>query len=134
MENIFNELGKAIAAVFKLIFGGKKTQFNTAEMRQKWQQIENLLQNNDQLYAAQAIIKADSYLDDVMKKVGGRGKTYADRLRSLEKKFDQDAYQNIWHAHKLRNQIAHEHINITTNQAKIALASLRRGASQLGAF
>lgn len=134
MENIFKEFGKAIVAVFKLIFGGTKTKFNTAEMRQKWQQIENLLQNNDQLYAAQAVIKADSYLDDVMKKVGGRGETYADRLRSLEKKFDQAAYQNIWQAHKLRNQIAHEHTNITISQAKSALAALRKGASQLGAF
>lgn len=134
MENIFKESGKAIMAVFKLIFGGAKTEFNTSEMRRKWQQIEKLLQNNDQLYAAQAIIRADSFLDEVMKKVGGRGETYADRLRSLEKKFDQEVYQGVWQAHKLRNQIAHEHINVTIGQAKTAITALRRGASQLGAF
>ncbi len=134
MDHILKEIWRTLVAVFKLIFGGAKTKFNTAEMRQKWQEIENLLQNGDAIYSAQAIIKADAYLDNVMKKVGGKGATYADRLRSLEKKFDQEVYQGIWRAHKLRNQIAHEHITVTIGQAKAAITALRRGASQLGAF
>lgn len=134
MENIFKELGRAILAVIKLFIGNGRKKFDSKLMLAKWLEIEDILKSSDNLHLAQAVIKADSYFDKVMKESGARGETYADRLRSIEKSFDKDLYNQIWRAHKFRNLIAHEHITVTPNEAKIALNSLRRGISQLGVF
>lgn len=134
MGNIFNELGRAITAVFKLVFGRGRKKFNSVDMLAKWQEIEDILKSGDALHAAQAVIQADTYFDKVMKDFGAKGATYADRLRSIKSHLDNDAYEQIWRAHKFRNKIAHEHIIVTAREAKAALKSLRRGASQLGAF
>lgn len=133
--NLLTQLGSALVTLFKLIFLKKRPgRFNREEMLVKWNAIEILLQSGDQIHAAQAVVRADTYLDEVMKRVGSRGETFADRIKSLESKFSRDAYQQIWNAHKLRNQLAHQHLDISVNQARSALAAFRRGASQLGAF
>lgn len=134
MGNILNELGRAITAIFKLIFGRGRKKFNSINMLAKWQEIEDILKSGDSLHAAQAVIQADIYFDKVMKTLGAKGETYADRLRSIKKHLTNDTYEQIWRAHKFRNKIAHEHIIVTAHEAKAALKSLRRGASQLGAF
>lgn len=134
MGNILNELGRAITAIFKLIFGIGRKKFNSINMLAKWQEIEDILKSGDALHAAQAVIQADIYFDKVMKAFGAKGETYADRLRSIKKYLTNDTYEQIWRAHKFRNKIAHEHIIVTLGEAKAALKSLRRGASQLGAF
>lgn len=132
--NILTELGRAMMMLVKFMFGGSRSRFNREAELRKWNEIEKLLEIGDSAHNAQAVIRGDSFLDAIMKQAGGRGATYADRLRSLEPKFSPDAYQAIWQAHKLRNRIAHDHVEVSNAQANDALRALRRGASQLGAF
>jgi len=53
-----------------------------------------------------------------LKKKGYNGETFADRLRNAEKDINKNLYQNLWNAHKVRNQIAHDEIKIEISKIK----------------
>jgi len=54
------------------------------------------------------------------------------------KKIGKDRFSQlnaVWYAHKLRNQIAHEHgFSVDYNQAKHALGTYRQALKDLGAI
>jgi hypothetical protein len=54
-----------------------------------------------------AIMEADNLLEEALRFAGVRGNNLGDRLKNL-KKSDVPNLDQIWQAHKLRNQIAHE--------------------------
>lgn len=131
---IFTQIGAALSGIWKLFVKQRGPSLNSAALRKQFDEIERLLSSNDAVHAAQAVVRADSFLDNLMREVGGQGSSFADRLRNLETKFSADIYQQIWSAHKLRNAIAHEHPTVSVAQARSALQVFRRAASQLGAF
>lgn len=133
-SNILTQIGYMLVTVWKYFFKKPGSALDQAKLRTQFAEIEGLLRSNDAIHAAQAVVRADSFLDNLMKQVGGQGTSFADRLRSLEKRFSQDIYQQIWNAHKLRNTIAHEQVTISLSQAQSSLQTYRRAASQLGAF
>ncbi|MBI4023082.1 hypothetical protein HY375_02885 [Candidatus Berkelbacteria bacterium] len=132
--NILTQLGIALAGLWRLLFGKKQAPIDRVRIVAKFGEIEALLAHGDGATASQAVLQADSLLDEVMRAVGGRGETFADRFRSLEGRFDRALYQQIWEEHKLRNTIAHEHPNITAAQGRQAVQVFRRAASRLGAL
>lgn len=132
--NIFIQLGRALAGLWRLIFGSKAKKLDAARMLAQFAEIERLLDSGDSIHASQAIVRADSFLDAVMRQVGGQGSSFGERVRSLEARFERSLYQQIWEAHKLRNLIAHEHPQITVGQARSVLQTFRKAASVLGAF
>lgn len=134
VPNIFTQMGIAMMGIWKLFVKQRGPSLNSAALRKQFDEIEGLLSSNDAIHAAQAVVRADSFLDGLMQQVGGQGSSFADRLRNLEAKFSADLYQQIWNAHKLRNEIAHQHPTISIGQARSALQTYRRAASQLGAF
>ena len=134
VPNILVQFGYALVSLWKYFFKKPGSALDQAKLRAQFDEIEGLLRSNDAIHAAQAVVRADSFLDNLMKQVGGQGASFADRLRSLESRFLQDIYQQIWNAHKLRNTIAHEQITISVGQAQSSLQTYRRAASQLGAF
>ncbi|MCA9388158.1 hypothetical protein KC644_00160 [Candidatus Berkelbacteria bacterium] len=131
---IFTQLGKALLGLFKLIFSKKDKKFNHEQLLAQFGTIEKLVESNDPIHAAQAVVRADSFLDLVMKKSGARGETFGERLKNIESRFERSFYQQLWEAHKLRNRIAHEHPEVSIAQAKNSLETFRRAASILGAF
>lgn len=133
-SNIFTQLGKAMGGLFKLAFSKKNKKFNREQMLVQFGTIEKLLESNDSIHAAQAVVRADSFVDMVFKKAGAQGKNFGERLISFQTKFDKNFYQQLWEAHKLRNRIAHEQPEVSVSQAKAALQTFRRAASVLGAF
>jgi len=118
------------------ITGGKrKSGLNKIALFADWQQIQSLADSADQIRLAQAVQQADRFVDHVMRQVGGRGASFADRLRSLEQRFDQNTYQGLWDAHKLRNTLAHQHgANVSATEASRAINQFRAAARTLGAF
>lgn len=80
-----------------------------------------------------AIIKADKLLDKAMKDSGISGQTTGDRLKASADIWSRkDA---VWAAHKLRNQIAHEHqVKINSQTFKRAMAGFEAGLKDLGAL
>lgn len=53
-----------------------------------------------------AIIEADKFLDDLLKRLGYEGESMGDRLKKLDSKKIANLDQ-IWQAHKIRNDIVH---------------------------
>ena len=131
---IVTQIGVALKGIWNLFVKDRRPSLDRTAFRRQFDDIEGLVRSNDAIHAAQAVVRADSALDQVMREVGGQGASFADRLRSLESRFPRDSYQAIWDAHKLRNEIAHQHPTIAMAQARTAVQALRRAASQLGAF
>ncbi|MBI4032291.1 hypothetical protein HY374_01140 [Candidatus Berkelbacteria bacterium] len=132
--NLLVQIGVALGGLAKLLFR-PKSRMNRVQLLAEYAQIEQLLESGDAIHAAQAVVRADSFLDGVMQQAGAQGASFADRLRSLERRFVPAIYQAVWDAHKLRNDLAHNHgLSVSSGQARSALQTFRRAASALGAF
>ena len=96
--------------------------------------IENSLQKGNEASYAMAIIQGDKLLDKALCEMGVPGRTMGDRLKKVGKeKFTQ--LNSVWHAHKLRNQIAHENdFHPGYDQAKHALETFKQALRDLGAI
>ena len=80
----------------------------TAEKIQKdWQYIKTLTDGGTPAQLKQALITADRSLDTALKDFAN-GETMGERLKDVSKKFDNDIYNKIWQAHKVRNSLVHE--------------------------
>lgn len=132
-SNLLVQLGRALGALWRLIVGKKSTTVDRVRLLALFAECDQLTGQGSS-GAAQAVVRADSLLDEVMRAAGGSGTSFSDRLRSLERRFDRNLYQQVWDAHKLRNEIAHEHPNVSAVQASQVVSVFRRAASQLGAF
>ncbi len=96
--------------------------------------IENSLKPENEASYSLAIIKGDKLLDKAMCELGISGRTMGDRLKRIGKdRFSQ--LNAVWHAHKLRNQIAHEaDFAPSYAQAQHALATYKQALKDLGAI
>ena len=96
--------------------------------------IENSLDRNNEASYAMAIVEGDKLLDRALCEMGVQGRTMGDRLKKIGKeKFSQ--LNAVWHAHKLRNQIAHESgFHPEYRQAEHALAIYKQALKDLGAI
>ena len=96
--------------------------------------IERSLQQGNEATYSIVIIEGDKLLDKALCEMGVQGRTMGDRLKRVGKeKFTQ--LNAVWHAHKLRNQIAHESdFHPEYRQAEHALATSRQALKDLGAI
>lgn len=132
-------LGVAIVAVgilalIAITINGKRSHtFNVMEYQTSWLRIENSLDKSDPRSYNMSVMEADKLLDKAMIEMGVSGKTMGDRLKRLGDRFSQ--LNAVWAAHKLRNQIAHEHgFELDYHQASRALASFKQALKDLGAI
>ncbi len=108
--------------------------FDVAEYQTDFLSIENsLVKENRQSYNM-CVVEADKLLDKALCEMGVPGRTMGDRMKKIGKeKFSQ--LNAVWHAHKLRNQIAHENdFHPDYNQAKHALETFKQALKDLGAI
>lgn len=70
-----------------------------------WQQVREL-QNGDGHALSKAVIEADKILDNCMQMVGIPGATMGERLKNAKGYIRN--LNDVWNAHKLRNQLVHE--------------------------
>ena len=96
--------------------------------------IENSLQPGNEASYAMVIIQGDKLLDKALCEMGVQGRTMGDRMKKIGKeKFSE--LNKVWHAHKLRNQIAHDNnFQPDYKQAKNALATYKQALKDLGAI
>ena len=136
----FYTLFGSIAVVGILVFvaivltGKKRYTFNKLEYQSDFLAIENsLTKDNSQSYNM-AVVEGDKLLDKAMMEMGIPGKTMGERLKKCGKeKYSQ--LNAVWNAHKLRNQIAHEHgFHVEYRQSLHALATYKQALKDLGAI
>ena len=129
----------AIAIVGILVFvaisitSKKRYSFDKEEYQTAWLRIENGLDKNNKATYPSTIIEADKLLDKALTEMGAPGKTMGERLKKSGGRFSQ--LNAVWYAHKLRNQIAHEHgFTIEYTQARHALNSFKQALKDLEAI
>lgn len=110
------------------------TVFDKENYQVDFLRIENALTDGNEQSYSMAIINGDKLLDKALCEMGVPGRTMGDRLKKIGKeKFSQ--LNAVWHAHKLRNQIAHEQdFQPTYAQASHALETYKQALKDLGAI
>lgn len=79
-----------------------------------------------------AIINADKLLDEALKKRRFRGKTMGERLVAAQHALTDN--DGAWYAHKLRNRLVHETVNLKKGNVQEALVGFRDALKDLGAL
>ncbi len=125
-------IGVLLFAVITLTKKGT-TLLDVDKYRTKWLAIEqSLVRDNEPTYHM-AILNADKLLDQALRERGFKGQTMGDRMKFAKESWSNR--NNVWAAHKLRNQIAHESdIRVEYDQARRALAGFKQGLKDLGAI
>lgn len=101
------------------------------ELGSSWENVEMHLMQPATMVLA--VSEADKIVDSALRISGVAGATMGERLKAAENKFSPDAYQRLWHAHKLRNTLAHE-VGASANpsEAKEAVKTFRDALYSLG--
>lgn len=111
----------------------RRYSFDKEDYQTDWLKIENSLDKDNKQSYNFAVIDADKLLDKALNEMGLPGKTMGERMKRAGGYFSQ--VNSVWYAHKIRNQIAHEHgFSVDYNQAKHALASFKQALKDLGAI
>ena len=111
----------------------RSTTFDKEEYQSDFLRIENTLTRENELSWNAVVTDADKLLDKALNEAGAPGRTMGDRLKSSGNKFSQ--LNAVWYAHKLRNQIAHEHkFKLDYKQASHALSTYKQALRDLGAI
>lgn len=129
----------AIAIVGIMVFvavsitSKKRYSFDKEEYQTAWLKIENTLTRDNKQSYNTVVIDADKLLDKALNEMSLPGKTMGERMKRAGGYFS--SVNSVWYAHKIRNQIAHEHgFSVDYNQAKHALASFKQALKDLGAI
>ena len=103
----------AIAIVGVMVFiaisitSKRRYSFDKEEYQTAWLKIENSLVKDNKSSYSTAVIEADKLLDKALNEMALPGKTMGDRMKRAGQYFTSE--NSVWYAHKMRNQIAHEH-------------------------
>jgi transposase len=125
-----------VAAMLFAIIGLTKKgtrNLNVEKYRMRWLQIEQQLKKDEPSSYHLVVLNADKLLDQALRDRGVRGNTMGERMKTLKDTWSNA--NNIWTAHKLRNQIAHEtDVNVSYDDARRALAGFKQGLKDVGAI
>jgi len=106
--------------------GRKFNEQDINYIRDHWLEVELAYEEED--YQA-AVIDADKILDYALMRRGFHGNV-GEKLKSAYYLFSD--LNGIWSAHKMRNRIAHELVEIDENQIKYTLKQFKQALHDLG--
>ena len=116
-----------------LLTSKKVYSFNKDDYQTDFLVINNKLSKENPMSYNVVVVEADKLLDKALCEMGVQGKTMGERMKRAGSKFTQ--LNSVWYAHKLRNQIAHEHgFKVEYNQARHALETYKQALKDLGAI
>ncbi|MDO8600544.1 MAG: hypothetical protein Q7R73_02910 [bacterium] len=102
-------------------------------VRESWLRIEAKLDLQNVSDWKLAVLEADALMDDVLQKRGLEGTTMGERLKSLGVAERLRSYEQLWDAHKLRNEIVHDAMReVSYEEVKRALGYFREAFGELG--
>lgn len=122
-----------VALFAAITFGKRSSSLNVEKYRTRWLAIEQSIERDNEASYNIAILNADKLVDHALREKGFSGQTMGERLKSAKNALPHR--DNIWQAHKLRNQIAHEpDVKANYDQARRALAQYKQTLKDLGAI
>ena len=120
---------KAVATFFK----SREYDLDKQGIKNRWQEIEDLLKRPGEMNYKIAVMEADKLLDYVLKSMTMSGKDMGERIRFASFRFDR--LRKVWWAHVLRNQLVHEAtFSLDYSTAKRAIKTFRHALEELGAL
>lgn len=130
-------IGIVIVAVVMIVYISLSKKDNPYLKRDKyqsrWLEIDNSLSRDNPASYHMAVLNADKLLDQALRDCRVKGQTMGDRMKSANSKWKNA--NNVWSAHKIRNQIAHEtDAKISYDTAEHALAAFKQALKDLGAI
>ena len=98
----------------------------------KWKDVKNKITSDSVEDWKEAIIAADSILDDIFSRIGYKMDGLGEKLKNIEPS-DFASLQEVWDGYKVRSRIAREgaHFEISHEEAKSALAKYEKGLKEL---
>lgn len=101
--------------------------------RKRWLAIEHSVEKNNESSQHMAILNADKLLGFALQQRGFSGQTMAERMKSASKNLSKE--NDVWHAHKLRNKIAHEpSVQVDYGSTRRAMAAYKQALKDMGAI
>lgn len=100
----------------------------------EWQVVLNHINSENPAEWKLAILEADNMLDEILEDQGYVGETVAEKLKVMTPSRIA-SYEDIWEAHKVRNQIAHGgaiDMELTKKTARDTIAKFENAFKDLG--
>lgn len=124
--------GTLLFAVVSLTKNSSR-QLDTQKFRTRWMSIERQLSKEQPSSFQLCVLNADKLLDSALRDRGYQGETMGERMKNAAPIFS--SRNDVWTAHKLRNQVAHEpDVHVSYQSAKTALAAFRQALKDVGAI
>lgn len=122
-----------VAVIYLTMTMRSSPSLNRERYQAKWLAIEHSLVRDNPATYPMAVLNADKLVDLALKERRFKGQTMGERMKSA-----QSVWRNanhVWGAHKIRNQLAHEHdYQIDHQTALRALAAFKQALKDLGAI
>lgn len=97
---------RGIARFFRRLFAPKLQGMDRGAIKARWDEIERMSAAGGEMNLKMAVMEADKLLDHALKAMAIPGVTLGERLKFAAYKYPN--VRNVWNAHRLRNQLAHE--------------------------
>jgi len=121
--------GLVIAKVVRQVKKPELFGLSEEKVREMW---DDIAKQADQsaMGAKMAVIEADKLLDHVLRSMVMPGETMAERLKAAAYKYPD--IREVWSAHKLRNQLVHDHdFHLSQKRAQRALKDFEKALKVL---
>jgi hypothetical protein len=84
--------------------------FDKSEVERGWQRVEELKNVGKPSTFREAVVEADKLVDFTLDKLYPGKESAAERIKEAQEKFkfSRQDYENLWYAHKLRNETVHK--------------------------
>ena len=100
------------------------------EVTRRWQEVRSASQQHGQMGMKMALVEADTLLDSALKSIMMPGETLGERLKMACYKYPK--LKDVWWAHKLRNQLVHQHdFKLSDRQTRQALDEFEKALKTL---
>ncbi len=97
----------------------------------KWQKIVKKVKSKTETDQKLAVIEADNFFDNILKKVGYFGQDMGQRLKQITPSQIKNI-DDIWKAHKIRNNIVHDSdYKLNREQAEKSVNAYEKGLKEL---
>ena len=97
---------RGLSRFLRRLFAPKLQGMDRGAIKARWDEIERMAAAGGEMNLKMAVMEADKLLDHALKAMAIPGMTLGERLKFAAYKFPK--IRNVWNAHRLRNQLAHE--------------------------
>lgn len=97
----------------------------------RWQEIVRMVESKDETSWHLAVIEADKFFDNVMKRLGYSGENFSERLKQVHAT-EVSNLNDIWQSHRIRNLLTHDvNYKLSQDDARRAIGAFERALKDM---